>query len=269
MANTAEHPEQAVSEAILATLIEQKTDQTERGFYWENQIAFAYNSDKMEGSPLTKEQTRSIFETKTITGKALPVDAIDEARNHFALFDRMLETAHDSLTQELILEYHAILKNGRGASAESSGFKLVPNAVDGMMTAAPEEVNAELARLLKMYDDKQDKTYETLAAFHVSFETIHPFQDGNGRIGRMILFKECLANGLEPFIVLDDRKDSYYNGLRSFSQDPGVLVSFFESMRDLYLTEYAALVPHWHLLPRLEEFAQHPENDLDRFFSNS
>lgn len=251
--------DRSTADAILDTLLEQKQERVERGFYWENQIAFAYNSDKMEGSPLSKEQTRAIFETRTVSGRAVPVDAIHEASNHFELFDHMLNTVDEPITRDLLWDYHRILKSGTTDDELNDrfvvgGWKTVPNAVDGIETVPPEQVDAILMGMFDSYEKKAAKDYRDIAAMHVFFEQIHPFQDGNGRIGRILMFKECLRNGLEPFIVLDEYKEGYYESLRRFDSDPEYFTGFIEWMRDLYLEEYSALVPAWHLLPRFEEF---------------
>ena len=248
------------AQAILATLLDQRKSRIERGFYWENQIAFAYNSEKMEGNPLTKDQTRSIFETHTITGRAVPSDYIAETENHFRLFDFMLETLECPLDKILLLDYHRILKVGTRDDLDNldfvvGGWKTIPNAVAGVQTTPPAEVEGEIDRLLAAYHGKREAlTYRDIAGFHVFFETIHPFQDGNGRVGRMLMFRECLVHGLEPFIVLDEEKERYYRGLAHFDKQPEYFIEFCEEMAELYLREYSSLVPEHYLLPRMREF---------------
>lgn len=240
--------EKQISTAILETLLDQRENRVERGFYWENQIAFAYNSEKMEGSPLSERQTRTIFETRTLsTGGPVPVDSIIEASNQFRLFDRVLDTVEEPLTQELVKEFHRVLKTGtadedRGQGG-AGGYKTVPNAVDGIITSAPGAVPEELERLFAAYRRNPSPTIRDIAGLHVFFERIHPFQDGNGRVGRAIAFRECLAHGIAPFIILDETKDRYYDGLRRFSEEPEVLVEYFEDMQERYLEAFAGLIP--------------------------
>ncbi|WP_296010665.1 Fic family protein [uncultured Adlercreutzia sp.] len=241
------------SDDVLALLQDQRRAGIERGFYWENQIAFAYNSNKMEGSPLTEEQTRSIFETRTVTGRAVPFDAQLEAVNHFKLFDFMLDTARDPLTPDLLLSYHGVLK--AGVEGQASGtWKTVPNGVGGITTTPPSQVASEIDRLLNSYGNASQHGLREIVGFHYFFECIHPFQDGNGRIGRMVMFKECLANDIDPFIVLDEYKADYYKGLDVYAEDPALLEGFASRMQELYMAEYANLVPEYLLLPQFEKF---------------
>lgn len=270
----------AAVQAIIDTLMKQRDRHVEHGFYWENQIAFVYNSEKMEGNPLTEEETRAIFETRTVIPRDKPssFDHYLETVNHFKLFDKMLETYEAPLTKDLLREYHRLLKQGTADDVvyediAVGNWKTLPNEVGGMRTTDPQHVDGAIERLLSAYEKKPIKTYRDVAGMHVFFERIHPFQDGNGRIGRILMFKECLRNGLEPFIVLDDHKQEYYAGLRAFDDNETILLDHIEEMRYLYMQEYSALVPSWHLLPRFEEFhdpnAQHEkyENYAD-FFSN-
>ena len=261
----------STTRAIVETLLHQKKNRVERGFYWENQIAFAYNSEKMEGNPLTKDQTRSIFETRTVTGRAIPADSVQEMRNHFRLFDYMLETIEEPLTKELLCDYHRILKTGTADDLENDdfvvgGWKTIPNAVANIQTTRPADVDYEMDRLLSAYHEKANKTYRDMAGFHVFFERIHPFQDGNGRIGRIVLFKECCAHDLEPFIVLDEDKARYFSGLSRFDEQPEALIEFFEDMRDLYFKEFSCLVPQNYLLPRFESFTKQVNLSPEGFF---
>lgn len=246
--------------AIAATLLEQKEQRVERGFYWENQIAFAYNSEKMEGNPLTRDQTRAMFETRTLNPAGLPstvaIDHITETANHFRLFDLMLETYDKPLTRELMWEYHGTLKRNTSSDAPGSGivvggWKSIPNRVADVQTTPPELVDAKVSQLIASYESKADRGYRDVAGFHVFFENIHPFQDGNGRIGRMVMFKECLRSGLDPFIVLDEHKPRYYMGLSEFMSDESIMLGFIEDMADRYMREYVSLIPEWHLLPKM------------------
>ena len=251
--------EKNLAQAIVATLLDQRDRRIERGFYWENQIAFVYNSEKMEGSPLTKEQTRTIFETGTITGRSVNIDSVLETKNHFSMFDYMLDTLHSPLTKELIKKYHCILKTGTKEDLEYDdiavgGWKLIPNAVGGLETTPPSRVEEDMDKLLQSYAERAKTGYKEIAEFHVWFETIHPFQDGNGRVGRALMFRECVVNGLEPFIVLDEQKETYYQGLSVFNKNPEKLIDFFKAMSDLYLIAYTNLIPEHLLLPREKEF---------------
>lgn len=244
------------TEAIKETLLEQRENRVERGFYWENQIAFAYNSQKIEGSLLTEEQTRSIFETGTVSGIDIPIDHITEMRNHFRMFDYALDTLNDPISVELMQALHRILKTGTADDISNrqfvvGGWKTVPNSVAGIQTASPQEVDRAIQLLLEAYQ-KATPCLENVVAFHWRFETIHPFQDGNGRVGRMLMFRECLRNGISPFIVLDSEKGDYYEGLRLFHEgDRGPLVRFCERMAEVYFKEFSALVPRNLLLPSL------------------
>ena len=250
-------------------LLSQRKDRVKRGFYWENQIAFAFNSEKIEGSMLTEEQTRSIFETGTIaSGSPVPVDSVVEMRNHFRMFDLMLDTIDEPLTADLIKRFHGTLKEEEGAGE----WKTIPNVVGGITTIAPADVDGAIGRLLEAYGKRTRITYRDIVGFRVFYERIHPFLDGNGRTGRIIMFRECLRNGLVPFIVLDAEKTEYYRAIRTFEDDGGErFVRFVEHMTQLYLEEFSSLIPQNHLLPPLEEYIKHPsfdESDL-RFSSRA
>lgn len=268
---------QAMASSIYQTLLEQRESKIKRGFYWENQIAFAYNSEKMEGNPLTKDQTRTIFETKTITGKNIPFDYVAETRNHFRLFDYMLDTIKEPLTPQMLLNYNHVLKTGDTKRLSSPEFhegkwKTTPNGVGGIETTAPSDVPVAINRLFSAYLSKKEKTYKDIAGLHVFFERIHPFQDGNGRIGRILMFRECLVNNLVPFIVLDETKDTYYKGLQCFDKEPNLLVDYFMEMRELYLREYSSLVPENLLLPSFETFLNTEldhAGDAENFFASN
>lgn len=257
---------QQVCDSVLQTLLAQRKDRIKRGFYWENQIAFAFNSEKIEGGMLTEEQTRSIFETGTIVaGSPVPVDSVVEMRNHFRMFDLMLDTIGEPLTAGLIKRFHGVLREGEGAGE----WKTVPNGVGGITTTAPADVGGAIERLLEAYGKRTRTTYRDIVGFHVFYERIHPFLDGNGRTGRIIMFRECLRGGLVPFIVLDTEKSEYYRAIRTFEDDGGErFVRFAEHMAELYLEEFSSLIPQNLLLPPLEEYVKHPsfdERDLSFF----
>ncbi|MEG1245259.1 Fic family protein [Gordonibacter sp.] len=248
--------------AIHAVLFDQRDRHIERGFYWENQIAFVFNSEKMEGNPLTKEQTRSIFETNTVSGRAIPNDNVTETKNHFRMFDFMLNTLDQPLTKKLMQDFHRILKTGTADDLDNSdfvvgGWKLIENGVGGIQTTAPADVDGEIERLLRAYDSKAGKTYRDIVGFHTFFERIYPFQDGNGRVGRVIMFRECLANDLVPFIVLDETKERYYQGLQVFNEQPNIFINYCEELVDQYLEAYSSLIPAKLLLPNFEKYLEH------------
>ena len=195
----------------------------------DRQIEFTFHSNHMEGSRLTHEQTRYIFETNTIDAEneAVNVDDIVETVNHFRCIDLIIDQARKPLTEKLMRQLHLILKSGTADSRKSlfavGEYKKLPNEVGGKETVSPENVPAMMKRLLEDYRQLTSVSFDDLLDFHVRFETIHPFQDGNGRIGRLILFKECLRCGIVPFIIEDDMKMYYYRGLQKWEKEPGYL----------------------------------------------
>lgn len=197
---------------LLDILQEEKKNKYAGGIYHKTQIELTYNSNHMEGSRLTYDQTRYIFETNTIgmENEVLNVDDVIETANHFRGVDLIIENAKAVLTEKFIKELHFILKNGTSDSRKDwfavGDYKRLPNEVGGMSTALPEEVADKMKALLTVYNAKKQKTFEDILDFHVKFERIHPFQDGNGRVGRLILFKECLKYNIVPFIIEDDLK---------------------------------------------------------------
>ena len=201
---------------LLAVLREQKSMGLKGGIYHRTQIDLTYNSNHIEGSRLSHDQTRYIFETNTIgiEGESVKVDDIIETVNHFRCIDLIIDRAHESLTESLIKELHATLKSGTADSRKE--WFAVPNEVGNNETTAPEDVKREIKALLKEYNAKKKKTFDDLLDLHQRFEAIHPFQDGNGRIGRLVTFKECLANDFVPFIITDELKIFYYRGLQQW-----------------------------------------------------
>ena len=199
------------------------------GIYHKVQVDMTYNSNHMEGSRLTQEQTRMIFETNTLGTEngTLNVDDVVETANHFRCIDLVIENATRPLSEAFIKELHRTLKNGTSDSRLSwfavGAYKKLANEVGGQPTTAPKKVSAAMGRLLRSYLAKPEKTLDELLDFHVAFERIHPFQDGNGRVGRLILFKECLRCGIVPFIIDDRHKAFYYRGLREWPKTPGYL----------------------------------------------
>ena len=208
---------------LLDILREQKAGRYSGGIYHKTQIDLTYNSNHMEGSCLTHDQTRYIFETNTIgvENKVLNVDDVIETVNHFRCIDRIIDNAKAALTERFIKELHLILKNGTSDFGKEwfavGDYKKLPNEVGGMDTALPEEVAGKMKVLLAEYNAKEEKTFEDILDFHVRFERIHPFQDGNGRVGRLIMFKECLKYNIVPFIIEDNLKLFYYRGLKEWT----------------------------------------------------
>ena len=210
------------------------------GIYHKTQIELTYNSNHIEGSRLTYDQTRYIFETNTIGMEpgVLNVDDVIETANHFRCIDILIDRANGSLSENLIKELHLILKNGTSDSRKSwfvvGAYKKKPNEVGGRETALPEEVSDRMKSLLTEYNTKDAKTLENILDFHVRFERIHPFQDGNGRIGRLIMFKECLKYNIVPFIIEDDLKMYYYRGLQEWDREKGYLTDTCLTAQDRY-----------------------------------
>ena len=214
---------------LLDILRREKESKLSGGIYHKVQIDLTYNSNHMEGSRLSHDQTRYIFETNTIgmSDQAINVDDIVETANHFKCIDLIIEGANYQLSEKFIKQLHATLKNGTSDSRQSwfavGDYKKYPNEVGGKETTAPERVASEMKGLLKEYNAATEKTLEEIIEFHVKFEAIHPFQDGNGRVGRLILFKECLRNNIVPFIITDDLKMFYYRGLQEWKYERGYL----------------------------------------------
>lgn len=207
---------------LLDILQEEQSSKQHGGIYHKIQIDLTYNSNHIEGSQLTHDQTRYIFETNTIgmENQSTKVDDIVETANHFKCIDRIIENANYNISERFLKELHSLLKNGTSDSRKSwfavGDYKRQPNEVGGHATTSPEQVSSKIKALLSKYNRKSHHTFEELLDFHYQFEAIHPFQDGNGRIGRLILFKECLRNNIVPFIITDDIKMYYYKGLNEW-----------------------------------------------------
>lgn len=220
----------AVASPLLVALREQRAGKMKGGIYHRIQIDLTYNSNHIEGSRLTHDQTRYIFETNTIgiTDAAVNVDDIIETTNHFRAIDFVIVAADDKLTEAFIKHLHFLLKAGTTDERKDwfsvGDYKLLPNEVGGSDSAAPEDVHREIAKLLREYNAKKEPTLEDIIDFHQRFEAIHPFQDGNGRVGRLIMFRECLRLGYVPFIITDDLKMFYYRGLRNWPSIKGYLM---------------------------------------------
>ena len=218
-----------VPDDLLARLRIEKEAGMTGGIYHKIQIELTYNSNHIEGSRLTKDQTRYIFETNTIgiSDSSVNVDDIIETANHFRCIDLVIDQAKYVLTEGFIKQLHLTLKNGTSDSRKTwfavGDYKRLENEVGGIQTAKPEEVPQKMKELLKAYNQTRQKSLDELLQFHYEFERIHPFQDGNGRVGRLILFKECLRNGIIPFIIEDDIKEFYYRGLQEWKNEKGYL----------------------------------------------
>lgn len=225
---------------LLDILREQKEGKYSGGIYHRTQIDLTYNSNHMEGSRLTRNQTRYIFETNTVgvENEVLNVDDVIETVNHFRCIDLVIDHADDILSEKFIKELHLTLKNGTSDSRKDwlavGEYKKIPNEVGGMDTALPEEVADKMKTLLKEYNVIKEKTLEDILDFHVKFERIHPFQDGNGRIGRLIMFKECLKHNIVPFIIEDNLKLFYYRGLKEWDNEKGYLTDTCLTAQDKY-----------------------------------
>ena len=215
---------------LLLRLNQERERKIKGGIYHKIQIELTYNSNHMEGSRLTHDQTRYIYETNSMnaTDEIIKIDDIIETKNHFKCIDYVLEKATEPLNENLILKLHKILKTGTSDSELDwfavGAYKKLPNEVGGHETTPPEQVSDELKKLLAQYNDKKEKNLEDIIDFHVKFERIHPFQDGNGRVGRLIIFKECLNYGIVPFIIQDDLKLFYYRGISQWGKENGYLM---------------------------------------------
>lgn len=215
---------------LLSMLREQKSGKTKGGIYHRIQIDLTYNSNHIEGSRLTHDQTRYIFETNTIglTDGSVNVDDIIETTNHFHAIDYIIDNTDGKLTETFIKHLHFLLKSGtsdeRRAWFKVGDYKKLPNEVGGNDTTEPENVHREIKALLKEYTGRKHPTLEDIIDFHQRFEAIHPFQDGNGRVGRLIMFRECLRFGFVPFIITDELKMFYYRGLRNWPRIKGYLM---------------------------------------------
>ena len=225
---------------LLDILQNEKANKYSGGIYHKTQIDLTYNSNHMEGSRLTHDQTRYIFETNTIgiEKEVLNVDDVIETANHFRCIDMIIDRAKLSLTEKIIKELHLILKNGTSDSRKDwfavGNYKKLPNEVGGMNTTLPEKVADKMKELLTEYNAKEEKTFADILDFHVKFERIHPFQDGNGRVGRLIMFKECLKYNIVSFIIEDNLKMLYYRGLKEWDNEKGYLTDTCLTAQDKY-----------------------------------
>lgn len=235
-------PAETEHSPLQVALREQMESKMRGGIYHRTQIDLTYNSNHIEGSRLSKEQTRYIYETNTIgvSDEALSVDDIIETTNHFRCIDFVIEHAEEPLTEEIIKRLHAILKAGTSDADRPwfavGEYKRLPNEVGGKETAAPEDVPAAMRELLQEYTGKRQVSLEEILDFHYRMEMIHPFQDGNGRVGRLIIFKECLAHHIVPFIITEELKMYYYRGLDRWEEVRGYLLDTCLTAQDRYRT---------------------------------
>ncbi len=230
----------AAPESLLDILLKEKKAALSGGIYHKVQIELTYNSNHIEGSRMTHDQTRYIFETNTvgISNESLNVDDIVETSNHFRCIDLVIENATCMLSESFIKELHRTLKNGTSDSRKEwfavGDYKKLPNEVGGRYTTPPENVGTELKNLISRYNARKEKTFEEILDFHYYFERIHPFQDGNGRVGRLILFKECLRNNIVPFIIDEELKLFYYRGLSEWTRERGYLTDTCLTAQDKF-----------------------------------
>ena len=223
---------------LLKQLLEEKEMKLKGGIYHNIQVKFAYNSNHIEGSRLSEEQTRYIYETHSLISdkeEVVSINDINEALNHFRCFDYILENVN-ILNENLIKELHKILKTNTSDSLKEwfrvGDYKLKPNMVGDKKTVAPSKVKKEIQALLNTYNEKENITFEDIIDFHYKFESIHPFQDGNGRVGRLIMFKECLKHNIIPFIIDEKHKLFYYRGLKEYENEKGFLIDTCLSAQD-------------------------------------
>ncbi len=229
---------------ILEVLREQKNMKLKGNLYHNTQVTFAYNTNHIEGSKLTEAQTRYIYETNTLIAEKDSITDIDdvlETANHFKLVDYMLDIADKKLTENMIKEFHKVLKEGTSDSRKEwfnvGKYKKLPNEAGNMKTTEPKNVERDMSKLIEWYNSLGKVTIKEIIEFHSKFEKIHPFQDGNGRVGRIIMFKECLKNNIIPFIILDKDKLFYYRGLNQYqsNKEKGYLIDTCLNAQDQYI----------------------------------
>lgn len=224
---------------VLQALREEKNAKISGGIYHETQVRLTYNSNRIEGSKLSEDQTRLIFETNTIGAEeGIPVDDIIETANHFRAIDYIIDCAEEPLTERIIKELHRLLKTGTKDSHLSwfnvGEYKSKPNVVGGKETTTPSKVPEAMKKLVDAYSQMTDVSFEDIIKFHHDFEKIHPFQDGNGRVGRLIAFKEALRFDIVPFIIEDSKKMFYYRGLKEWNNEKGFLIETCLDGQDTY-----------------------------------
>lgn len=231
----------SMKQRLLGQLLEEKVMGLKGGLYHLTQIKLSYNSNRIEGSRLTEDQTRYIYETNTISvepNETASVDDITETINHFSCFDYMLDCADEPLSEEMIKEYHRLLKRNTSDERKEwfrvGDYKARPNMVGDSETVSPANVSREMRKMLANYHAKATITIEDIIDFHYQFESIHPYQDGNGRVGRIIMFKECLKNDIVPFIIDHEYKLFYYRGLKEYTSERGFLTDTCLSSQNRY-----------------------------------
>jgi Fic family protein len=228
-------------ENLFTYLKDEKDTKRKGGLYHKTQVNLAYNSNRIEGSKLTEEQTRYIFETRTIGFKdqeAVPVDDIIETSNHFVAFDYLLDTIDKPFSNAIVKKFHTVLKTSTSDATKEwfmvGEWKKLPNEVSGTATTLPQNVENNMNKLNEWYNSIDKITFENIIEYHYRFEKIHPFQDGNGRVGRFIMFRECLKHNITPFIIDDNHKQFYYRGLKEFANVRGYLMDTCLSAQDTY-----------------------------------
>ncbi|MGI6443525.1 MAG: Fic family protein [Candidatus Dojkabacteria bacterium] len=224
---------------ILQALLDQKASKLSGNLYEYTAVNFSYNTNKIEGSTLSEDDTRNIFHNNTLLASGqMNIDDIIEMKNQLSMFDYMLDIAKEPLTEKIIKEFHKILKINTSDEKRDwfnvGEYKKLANTVGGQDTTNPKDVADEMKKLLQKYNTKKDVKIEDIIQFHFEFERIHPFQDGNGRVGRMIMFKECLKHSITPFIIQNDIKQYYYRGLSEFEKEKGYLIDTCLSAQDRY-----------------------------------
>lgn len=236
---------------LLQRLLLERQTKNSSGIYHLTQIKLAYNSNHIEGTRLTEDETRSLYETRSILpdGKrAYHFDDMVITANHFRAFDFILDHAQDVVTEDMAKQIHGILFTGTAATQDETfavgDYKRIPNIIGaGTETTDPENVPESMQNLLSQFQNLASSNAETIIGFHARFEKIHPFQDGNGRVGRLLMFKECLRTGITPIIIFEDMKEFYYRGLKMYPQEPGWLVDTCLSGQDRYAAFCNKLVP--------------------------
>lgn len=235
------------NEKLIEVLTHQRENGIDDSVYKMIQCDFAYNSNHMEGSRLTPEQTRMVFGRKTISGDNIALDDIWEARNHFEAFDEILDRRDEPIDADMLFSLHRMLKSGTSQAANPmysvGGYKKYENVIGhlDLPTTPPELVADEIDKLLSEYEGGARRELDAILAFHVAFEKIHPFSDGNGRIGRLLMFKECLRNSITPFIITDDLRDYYIRGLSMFKDERGWLRDTCLTAQDRFIAKYLPL----------------------------